>query len=312
MKIAFQMDPIEDVDINADSTFRLAEEAQNRGHDLYVYTPNDLTFNRGKVAAKVRSINLKRTIGDHVNFGAVELLELSEFGVIWLRQDPPFDMGYITNTHLLDLVAKETLIVNNPFWVRNLPEKLLVLEFPNLIPDTVISRDLEEIKEFKREFKDIIVKPLYGNGGAGVFRLKEDDRNLTSLHEFFSNLSSEPLIAQAFLPDVKNGDKRIILVDGSPVGAINRVPKAGEIRSNMHVGGKAEPAKLSQRDREICRAIGPTLKSKGQVFVGIDIIGDYLTEINVTSPTGIQELERFDNVNIAEMIWHAIEEKLKN
>ena len=312
MKIAFQMDPIEYVDINADSTFRLAEEAQNRGHDLYVYTPNDLTFNRGKVAAKVRSINLKRTIGDHVNFGAVELLELSEFGVIWLRQDPPFDMGYITNTHLLDLVAKETLIVNNPFWVRNLPEKLLVLEFPDLIPDTMISRDLEEIKEFKREFKDIIVKPLYGNGGAGVFRLKEDDKNLTSLHELFFNMSSEPLIAQSFLPDVKNGDKRIILVDGNPVGAINRVPKAGEIRSNMHVGGKAEPAKLSQRDREICRAIGPTLKSKGQVFVGIDIIGDYLTEINVTSPTGIQELERFDNVNIEEMIWHAIEEKLKN
>ena len=306
------MDPIEYVDINADSTFRLAEEAQNRGYDLYVYTPNDLIFNRGKVAAKVRSINLKRTIGDHVNFGAVELLELSEFGVIWLRQDPPFDMGYITNTHLLDLVAKETLIVNNPFWVRNLPEKLLVLEFPDLIPDTMISRDLEEIKEFKREFKDIIVKPLYGNGGAGIFRLKEDDKNLTSLHELFFNMSSEPLIAQAFLPDVKNGDKRIILVDGSPVGAINRVPKAGEIRSNMHVGGKAEPAKLSQRDREICRAIGPTLKSKGQVFVGIDIIGDYLTEINVTSPTGIQELERFDNVNIAEMIWHAIEEKLKN
>ena len=312
MKIAFQMDPIEDVDINADSTFRLAEEAQNRGHDLYVYSPNDLTFNRGKVAAKVRSINLKRKIGDHVNFGAIELLELSEFGVIWLRQDPPFDMGYITNTHLLDLVGKETLIVNNPFWVRNLPEKLLVLEFPNLIPDTVISRDLEEIKEFKREFKDIIVKPLYGNGGAGVFRLKEDDKNLTSLHELFFNMSSEPLIAQAFLPDVKNGDKRIILVDGSPVGAINRVPKAGEIRSNMHVGGKAKPAKLSQRDREICRAIGPTLKSKGQVFVGIDIIGDYLTEINVTSPTGIQELERFDNVNIAEIIWQAIEEKLKN
>ena len=312
MKIAFQMDPIEDVDINADSTFRLAEEAQNRGHDLYFYTPNDLTFNRGKVAAKVHSINLKRKIGDHVNFGAVELLELSEFDVIWLRQDPPFDMGYITNTHLLDLIGQKTLIVNNPFWVRNLPEKLLVLEFPDLIPETVISRDLEEIKEFKREFKDIIVKPLYGNGGAGVFRLKEDDKNLTSLHELFFNMSSEPLIAQAFLPDVRNGDKRIILVDGSPVGAIYRVPKAGEIRSNMHVGGKAEPAKLSQRDREICRAIGPTLKSKGQVFVGIDIIGDYLTEINVTSPTGIQELERFDNVNIAEMIWHAIEEKLKN
>ena len=312
MKIAFQMDPIEYVDINADSTFRLAEEAQNRGHDLYVYTPNDLTFNRGKVAAKVRSISLKRKIGDHVSFGAVELLDLSEFGVIWLRQDPPFDMAYITNTHLLDLVDKETLIVNNPFWVRNLPEKLLVLEFPDLIPDTVISRDLDEIKEFKREFKDIIVKPLYGNGGAGIFRLKEDDKNLTSLHELFSNMSSEPLIAQAFLPDVRSGDKRIILVDGSPVGAINRVPKAGEIRSNMHVGGKAEPAKLSQRDREICSAIGPTLKSKGQVFVGIDVIGEYLTEINVTSPTGIQELERFDNVNIAEMIWHSVEKKLNN
>ena len=310
MKIAFQMDPIEDVDINADSTFRLAEEAQNRGHDLYVYTPNDLTFNRGKIIAKVRSISLKRKIGDHVNFGAVELLALSEFDVIWLRQDPPFDMGYITNTHLLDLIGQKTLIFNNPFWVRNLPEKLLVLEFPDLIPETVISRDLEEIKRFKNEFKDIIIKPLYGNGGAGIFRLREDDKNLTSLHELFSNMSSEPLIAQAFLPDVKKGDKRIILVDGEPVGAINRVPKAGETRSNMHVGGKAEPAKLSQRDREICRSIGPILKNKGQVFVGIDVIGDYLTEINVTSPTGIQELERFDKVNIAEMIWHAVEKKV--
>ena len=304
------MDPIEDVDINADSTFRLAEEAQNRGHDLYVYTPNDLTFNRGKIIAKVRSISLKRKIGDHVNFGAVELLALSEFDVIWLRQDPPFDMGYITNTHLLDLIGQKTLIVNNPFWVRNLPEKLLVLEFPDLIPETVISRDLEEIKRFKNEFKDIIIKPLYGNGGAGIFRLREDDKNLTSLHELFSSMSSEPLIAQAFLPDVKKGDKRIILVDGEPVGAINRVPKAGETRSNMHVGGKAEPAKLSQRDREICRSIGPILKNRGQVFVGIDVIGDYLTEINVTSPTGIQELERFDKVNIAEMIWHAVEKKV--
>lgn len=304
------MDPIEDVDINADSTFRLAEEAQNRGHDLYVYTPNDLTFNRGKIKAKGRSISLKRKIGDHVNFGAVELLALSEFDVIWLRQDPPFDMGYITNTHLLDLIGQKTLIVNNPFWVRNLPEKLLVLEFPDLIPETVISRDLEEIKRFKNEFKDIIIKPLYGNGGAGIFRLREDDKNLTSLHELFSSMSSEPLIAQAFLPDVKKGDKRIILVDGEPVGAINRVPKAGETRSNMHVGGKAEPAKLSQRDREICRSLGPILKNRGQVFVGIDVIGDYLTEINVTSPTGIQELERFDKVNIAEMIWHAVEKKV--
>jgi glutathione synthase len=311
MKIAFQMDPIELVDINADSTFRLAEEAQVRGHDIYTYTPNDLTFDRGKIAAKVRSISLKRKVGEHVNFGTEEMLALSEFDVIWLRQDPPFDMGYITNTHLLDLVAQETLIVNNPFWVRNLPEKLLVLEFPDLIPDTLISRDLDEIKKFKSEFNDIIIKPLYGNGGAGVFRLSENDKNLTSLHELFSNISSEPMIAQAFLPDVKNGDKRIILVDGEPVGAINRVPKVGETRSNMHVGGIAESAKLSQRDREICSVIGPTLKSKGQVFVGIDVIGEHLTEINVTSPTGIQELERFDEVNIAEMIWHAIEKKLK-
>jgi len=310
MKIAFQMDPIESVDINADSTFRLAEEAQIRGHDLYVYTPSDLTFNRGKIAAKVRSISLKRTIGEHVRFGSLEIIDLTEFDVIWLRQDPPFDMGYITNTHLLDLVTSETLIVNDPFWVRNFPEKLLVLKFPDLIPDTLISRDLEEIKEFKRKFKDIIIKPLYGNGGAGIFRLKEDDKNLTSLHELFSSFSSEPLIAQAFIPEVKNGDKRIILVDGDPVGAINRVPKAGEIRSNMHVGGKAERAKLSQREKEICSAIGPTLKSRGQIFVGIDVIGDYLTEINVTSPTGIQELERFDKKNIAEMIWHAVEKKL--
>jgi glutathione synthase len=210
------------------------------------------------------------------------------------------------------LVAQETLIVNNPFWVRNLPEKLLVLEFPDLIPDTLISRDLDEIKNFKKEFNDIIIKPLYGNGGAGIFRLREDDKNLTSLHELFCNMSSEPLIAQAFVPDVKNGDKRIILVDGEPVGAINRVPKVGEIRSNMHVGGVAEATKLSQRDIEICSIIGPTLKSKGQVFVGIDVIGDYLTEINVTSPTGIQELERFDKVNIAEMIWHAVEKKLRH
>ena len=310
MKIAFQMDPIESVDINADSTFRLAEEAQIRGHDLYVYTPSDLTFNRGKIAAKVRSISLKRTIGEHVRFGSLEIIDLTEFDVIWLRQDPPFDMGYITNTHLLDLVASETLIVNDPFWVRNFPEKLLVLKFPDLIPDTLISRDLEEIKEFKRKFRDIIIKPLYGNGGAGIFRLKEDDKNLTSLHELFSSFSSEPLIAQAFIPEVKNGDKRIILVDGDPVGAINRVPKAGEIRSNMHVGGKAERAKLSQREKEICSAIGPTLKSRGQIFVGIDVIGNYLTEINVTSPTGIQELERFDKKNIAEMIWHAVEKKL--
>ena len=255
---------------------------------------------------------MKRKIGDHVTFGDQEIKELSEFDVIWLRQDPPFDMGYITTTHLLDMVGQETLIVNNPFWVRNLPEKLLVLEFPDLIPNTLITRDLEEIKEFKREFGDIIIKPLYGNGGAGVFRLKENDKNLVSLHELFSNISSEPLIAQEFLPDVKNGDKRIILVDGEPVGAINRVPLAGETRSNMHVGGQAQPVKLTERDREICKVIGPILKNKGQIFVGIDVIGKYLTEINVTSPTGMQELERFNQINVAETIWQTLEEKFNN
>ena len=312
MKLAVVMDPIEQIKPEKDGTLDLLLSAQTFGYELTRFHSDGLKIIDGKPLGIGRSITVSDDIENWFSYGIENEFCLSDFVVILMRKDPPFDMEYITNTHLLDLADKETLIVNNPFWVRNLPEKLLVLEFPDLIPDTMISRDLEEIKEFKREFKDIIVKPLYGNGGAGVFRLKEDDKNLTSLHELFFNMSSEPLIAQAFLPDVKNGDKRIILVDGSPVGAINRVPKAGEIRSNMHVGGKAEPAKLSQRDREICRAIGPTLKSKGQVFVGIDIIGDYLTEINVTSPTGIQELERFDNVNIAEMIWHAIEEKLKN
>ena len=272
---------IRDRNLAGDSTFALLLEAQERGYDIDMYTPDMLTLNDGILSTKAQQIKAYHSPDRIEELNHPRSVLLNEYDIVLMRQDPPFDMGYITNTHLLDLVASETLIVNDPFWVRNFPEKLLVLKFPDLIPDTLISRDLEEIKEFKREFKDIIVKPLYGNGGAGIFRLKEDDKNLTSLHELFSKLSSEPLIAQAFLPDVRNGDKRIILVDGSPVGAINRVPKAGEIRSNMHVGGKAEPAKLSQRDREICSAIGPTLKSKGQIFVGIDIIGCLL----YTSPS---------------------------
>ena len=227
--------------------------------------------------------------------------------VVWLRQDPPFDMGYITTTHLLDMIHPKTLVVNDPFWVRNYPEKLLVLQFPELTPPTTIARDLATLRAFKDAHGDIILKPLYGNGGAGVFRLGPDDRNLTSLHELFSAINREPLIAQKFLPDVSNGDKRVILVDGEPVGAINRVPQKGETRSNMHVGGKPEKIGLSARDLEICAAIGPLLREKGQIFVGIDVIGDYLTEINVTSPTGIQELERFDGTNTAERIWEAIE-----
>ena len=307
MKIAFQMDPITSVDINADSSFRLAEEAQARGHALFYYSPDQLAYEEGRVTARGHSMTVRREVGNHVTLGPAEKVDLAEFDVVWLRQDPPFDMHYITSTHLLDRIHPKTLVVNDPFWVRNYPEKLLVLDFPDLTPPTTIARDLDTIKAFKSRHGDVILKPLYGNGGAGVFRLDANDRNLTSLHELFTGFSREPLIVQKFLPDVSNGDKRVILVDGEPVGAINRVPAKGETRSNMHVGGRPEKIALSARDREICEAIGPLLKEKGQVFVGIDVIGDYLTEINVTSPTGIQELERFDGINVAEKIWQAIE-----
>ncbi|MFK7869303.1 MAG: glutathione synthase [Roseobacter sp.] len=307
MKIAFQMDPISAVDINADSSFRLAEEAQARGHSLFFYTPDHLAYQEGRITARGHDLTVQRVQGDHATLGPETEVDLTDFDVVWLRQDPPFDMNYITSTHLLDRLAPETLVVNDPFWVRNYPEKLLVLEFPDLTPPTTIARDLATIKAFKEKHGDVILKPLYGNGGAGVFRLGREDRNLTSLHELFTAFSREPLIVQKFLPDVSKGDKRVILVDGVPVGAINRVPAAGETRSNMHVGGRPEKIGLTERDLEICATIGPLLKEKGQIFVGIDVIGDYLTEINVTSPTGIQELERFDGVNIAAKIWDAIE-----
>lgn len=310
MKVAFQMDPIEGVDINADSSFRIAVEAQERGHELFYYSPDMLAYDEGRVTARGQRMTLRREVGSHVDLGPVETVDLADWDVVWLRQDPPFDMGYITSTHILDRLAGKALVVNDPFWVRNYPEKLLVLDFPDLTPPTTIARDLETIKAFKEKHGDIILKPLYGNGGAGVFRLDKNDRNLTSLHELFTGFSREPLIVQKFLPDVSNGDKRVILVDGEPVGAINRVPAKGETRSNMHVGGRPEKVGLSERDLEICAAIGPLLQEKGQIFVGIDVIGDYLTEINVTSPTGIQELERFDGVNIAEKIWQAIEARL--
>ncbi|WP_209834637.1 glutathione synthase [Ruegeria sp. HKCCE3926] len=310
MKIAFQMDPIGAVDINADSSFRLAEEAQARGHSLFFYGPDQLAYQEGRITARGHDMTVQRVAGDPAILSPEREVDLADFDVVWLRQDPPFDMHYITSTHLLDRLKGQTLVVNDPFWVRNYPEKLLVLDFPDLTPPTTIARDIKTIKAFKEKHGDIILKPLYGNGGAGVFRLDANDRNLTSLHELFTGFSREPLIVQKFLPDVSNGDKRVILVDGEPVGAINRVPAAGETRSNMHVGGRPEKIGLSQRDLEICAAIGPLLKEKGQIFVGIDIIGDYLTEINVTSPTGIQELERFDGVNIAEKIWQAIEAKI--
>ncbi|AUQ55257.1 glutathione synthase [Phaeobacter inhibens] len=310
MKIAFQMDPITDVDINADSSFRLAEEAQARGHSLFFYGPDQLAYQEGRITARGHDMTVQRVAGTPAELGPRREVDLSDFDVVWLRQDPPFDMHYITSTHLLDRLKGQTLVVNDPFWVRNYPEKLLVLDFPELTPPTTVARDLDTIRAFKEKHGDIILKPLYGNGGAGVFRLDANDRNLTSLHELFTGFSREPLIVQKFLPDVSNGDKRVILVDGEPVGAINRVPAAGETRSNMHVGGRPEKISLSDRDREICATIGPLLREKGQIFVGIDVIGDYLTEINVTSPTGIQELERFDGVNIAEKIWQAIEAKL--
>ena len=309
LKVALQMDPIGSVNINGDSTFRIAFEAQARGHSLFFYTPDKLAFVEGRVIARGFPITLRREIGNHVSYGDEVEVDLADFDVVWLRQDPPFDMGYITTTHLLDLIHPKTLVVNDPFWVRNSPEKLLVLRFPDLIPPTAIARDLATIRAFKARHGDIILKPLYGNGGAGVFRLDPNDRNLASLYEMFTGINREPLIVQKFLPDVSNGDKRVILVDGEPVGAINRVPQSGETRSNMHAGGRPEKVGLTPRDREICAAIGPLLRQYGQIFVGIDVIGDYLTEINVTSPTGIQELERFDGTNTAERIWQVIETK---
>jgi glutathione synthase len=309
LKVAFQMDPIGAVNIDADSTFRIALEAQERGHELFFYTADKLAFVEGRVMARGFPIVLRREHGNHVSYGAETDVDLASFDVVWLRQDPPFDMGYITTTHLLDMIHPKTLVVNDPFWVRNFPEKLLVLRFADLTPPTAIARDLETIRAFKARHGDIILKPLYGNGGAGVFRLDENDRNLSSLHEMFCAINREPVIVQKFIPAVSKGDKRVILVDGHTVGAINRVPQAGETRSNMHAGGRPEKVGLTPRDLEICAAIGPTLRDHGQIFVGIDIIGDYLTEINVTSPTGIQELERFDGINTAEKIWQVIEAK---
>jgi glutathione synthase len=301
------MDPIGSVNTDGDSTFRIALEAQARGHTLFFYTPDKLAFDEGRVTARGWPIELRREKGNHVTYGAEAEADLSTFDVVWLRQDPPFDMGYITTTHILERIHPGTLVVNDPFWVRNSPEKLLVLNYPHLTPPTMIARDLATIRAFKARHGDIILKPLYGNGGAGVFRLDPNDRNLASLHELFTGMSREPLIVQKFLPDVAKGDKRIILVDGEPIGAINRVPQAGETRSNMHAGGRPEKIGLTARDLEICAAIGPDLKAKGQIFVGIDVIGDWLTEINVTSPTGLQELERFDGTNGAARIWEVIE-----
>lgn len=307
LKVALQMDPIGPIDIDADSTFHIGLEAQKRGHELFYYTPDRLSYREGRVMARGWPLTLRREKGNHHTLGSETEIDLGEWDVVWLRQDPPFDMGYITTTHILGRIHPRTLVVNDPFWVRNYPEKLLVLDFPDLTPPTLIARDLQTIRDFKHRHGDVILKPLYGNGGAGVFRLDPNDRNLGSLHELFTGINREPLIVQKYVPDVVKGDKRIILVDGEPVGAINRVPADGETRSNMHAGGRPEKVGLTERDREICAAIGPLLREKGQIFVGIDVIGPWLTEINVTSPTGIQQLERFDGTNASALIWEAIE-----
>ncbi|QIE55290.1 glutathione synthase [Pikeienuella piscinae] len=309
LTVAIQMDPIDKVDIDADSTFQLAEEAAARGHTLFYYHVEDLALDEGKVIASGWPMTVRRKRGDHFSLGAPETRDLSKVDVVLLRQDPPFDMSYITNTHILERIHPKTLVVNDPFWVRNCPEKLLVLDFADLSPPTMIARNLSHIRAFRERHGDMILKPLYGNGGAGVFKLKGGDSNLNALHELFTGINREPLIAQKFLPAVSEGDKRVILVDGEAVGAINRVPLKGETRSNMHVGGRAEKIAMDDRDREICARIGPLLRERGLIFVGIDVIGGLLTEINVTSPTGIQELQRFDGINIAGLIWDAIERR---
>ena len=309
LKVALQMDRIEDVSISADSTFRIGLEAEVRGHTLFQYTPDQLIFDEGQLFAHGRDVTLRREPGNHVSFGEWRTADLRAFDVVWLRQDPPFDMAYVTSTHLLDRIHPETLVVNDPFWVRNSPEKLMVLDFPDLTPPTMIARDVRAIRDFRARHGEIILKPLYGNGGAGVFHLPQADANLSALLELFGGINREPVIVQKYLPAVVKGDKRVILVDGEPVGAINRVPAEGEARSNMHVGGRPEKVGLTDREREICARIGPVLREKGQIFVGIDVIDGWLTEINVTSPTGLQELERFDGVNGAELIWQAIERR---
>ncbi|SEN14808.1 glutathione synthase [Paracoccus alcaliphilus] len=307
--VALQMDPVEDVSIDGDSTFRIGLEAQVRGHRLFQYTVDQMRYDEGRVIARGRDITLRREAGNHVSFGDWVEKDLTEFDVVWLRQDPPFDMAYITSTHLLDRVHPATLVVNDPFWVRNCPEKLMVLDFPDLTPPTMVARDPAAFRRFRERHGEIIVKPLYGNGGAGVFHLRPGDPNLSSLLETFAGINREPLIAQKYLPAVVKGDKRIILVDGEAVGAINRVPQDGETRSNMHVGGRAEKVGLTEREREICARLAPVLREKGLIFTGIDVIDGWLTEINVTSPTGLQELERFDGINASALIWDAIERR---
>jgi glutathione synthase len=307
LTVAIQMDPIEKIDIDADSTFALALEAQQRGHELWHYLPQDLTFSAGSVFARARPLEVKRQRGDHYRLGDEEVLDLGSLDMVLMRQDPPFDMAYITATHILQHIHPKTFVVNDPVEVRNAPEKLFVTQFPDLMPPTLITSDRAAIRAFREEHEDIILKPLFGNGGAGVFHVDPADDNLNALLEMFTQFYREPIVVQRYLPEVREGDKRIILIDGRAAGVVKRVPKAGEARANLHVGARAERATLTARDLEICETIGPELSKRGLLFVGIDVIGDYLTEINVTSPTGIQEISRFDGVSLEAQLWDAFE-----
>lgn len=309
MTVAVQMDPIEAIDIAGDSTFALLLEAQARGHELLYYTPSDLHLRDGDVVADVAPLKVADIAGSHFELGARERIKLRSVDVVLLRQDPPFDMNYITTTHLLERIHPETLVLNDPTHVRNAPEKIFVLDFADLMPPTLITRSAAEVRAFREAYGDIVLKPLYGNGGAAVFRLTRDDTNLNALVEVFEQLAPEPFMVQQYQPAVRDGDKRIILIDGEVAGAINRVPAPDEARSNMHVGGRAEAIALSTRDREICDRLAPALKQRGLVFTGIDVIGDSLTEINVTSPTGIREVKNFGGADIAAKFWDAAAQK---
>ena len=310
LAIAIQMDPIDTINIDTDSTFMLALEAQRRGHALFHYLPTALTLRDGRVYAKGRKLEVYRRHGDHHRFGPFEELDLAGFDIVLMRQDPPFDMAYITATHLLELLPEDgPLVVNDPAAVRNAPEKLFVLRFRELMPPTLLSLDKDEIHAFWEEHKEIVLKPLFGNGGAGIVHLRPGDDNLNSLLDMYQQINREPVVVQRYVPEVRQGDKRIILVEGEPRGAVLRVPPEGEARANLHVGGRALKTTLTQREKEICAAIGPSLRDQGLVFVGIDVLGDYITEINVTSPTGIQEIARLDGKDLSVDIWNAIEKR---
>jgi len=311
LRIAVQMDPLETININGDSTFAVMLSAQARGHRLFHYGAGDLTYRDGRVTAPAHPVTVQRVAGDHFSFGNPVTLDLAEdVDVVLMRQDPPFDLAYITATHLLERVQHRTLVVNDPAAVRNAPEKLFVLDFARFMPPTMITRRLEEARAFHAEHGEVVVKPLYGNAGSAVFHVGRGDANLAALVELFGQVWREPFMVQKFLPDVSLGDKRIVLVDGVPVGAINRLPRSGEIRSNLAAGGRAEATGLSPREQEICDALGPELASRGLLFVGIDVIAGHLTEINVTSPTGIVSIDQFNGTDTPARIWEAIEAKV--